>query len=68
MPWKWKLQPFLQRLGVWKPCGVAQRYSCLVGFCEALQVSHEIFGDHTFKIRDLQREWKLSQPLYNAVI
>jgi hypothetical protein len=37
-------------------------------FEKALQVSFEIFGDHTFRIRDEKGSWKLSQPLFDGVM
>jgi hypothetical protein len=37
-------------------------------FEDALEVSFGIFGEHTFRIRDLKGKWKLSQPLFDGVM
>lgn len=37
-------------------------------FLKRLRLAHEIFGSHTFRYQDEKRKWKLSQPLYDAVM
>lgn len=37
-------------------------------FENALRISHAIFGARTFQVRDQSGKWKLSQPLFDAVM
>jgi uncharacterized protein DUF262 len=37
-------------------------------FKKALDVSHAVFGEHTFRIQDADGKWKLSQPLFDGVM
>lgn len=37
-------------------------------FKECLDISYQIFGDKTFRIRNPKRQWKLSLPLYDSVM
>jgi hypothetical protein len=37
-------------------------------FLKRLKLAHDIFGAHTFRHQDEKRKWKLSQPLYDAIM
>jgi hypothetical protein len=37
-------------------------------FQQALAVANEIFGSHTFRIPDARGRWRLSQPMFDAVM
>ncbi len=37
-------------------------------FTESLETAHKIFGARTFQVRDPKGSWKLSQPLFDAVM
>jgi hypothetical protein len=37
-------------------------------FLERLKLAANLFGDHTFRYRDESGNWRLSQPLYDAVM
>lgn len=37
-------------------------------FIKALETSYSIFGDRTFRIQDSRKKWRLSQPLFDAVM
>jgi hypothetical protein len=37
-------------------------------FIAALEVAHAIFGPRTFQVKDLKGQWRLSQPLFDAVM
>jgi len=34
----------------------------------SIRIAHEIFGEHTFRIREANGKWTLSQPLFDAVM
>ena len=37
-------------------------------FHAALETAHEIFGARTFQVKDLNGKWRLSQPMFDAVM
>jgi len=37
-------------------------------FLMSIRIAHEIFGEHTFRIREANGKWTLSQPLFDAVM
>jgi hypothetical protein len=37
-------------------------------FLTCLSTAHDIFGQRTFRIREQQGDWVLSQPLFDAVM
>jgi hypothetical protein len=37
-------------------------------FKTRVELAHQIFGDHTFRYRDADGTWRLSQPLYDGIM